>query len=453
MSAFVAAYKQRWGSLEHERAHDETMRWFETLPPPRIHTPDVTYGPPVASIAVPNNDLEKTYGSKLDRSDLFSLKPHQDMVIGRRNHDDVLSQSIFYVFDISEDEAEMYAEKMRRIVHDVGYLGRSSDEVIVDVCVMRHDEVLRLPGHQWVPAQDGPTDIPGRRTYLRCPKPGTFESLERRHAQRGRRFAQYKAADAAETPTVSQTVCYRQYVGRNVYVYDLRDHAGNFVRVDMRNLVTVAGMVRHAALEAAKFEDLPDEWVNRYVRGVVQPGSNHRVSYLPLPSQGHQYIDRLVRRLVIAEPFGAQERWFENIVFHLGRRRSMRPLESENKELSFFLTPTANPWMAQEHYVAPSDTWVTVTPIVLPDTGGHLPIQTLLKRSLKHAHLSSHVRHVELSSTPFLRNTPCCSQFKVPTYLRGRRRVFARLYFREPISGPIAIGDGRHIGLGLFTRC
>ena len=52
-----------------------------------------------------------------------------------------------------------------------------------------------------------------------------------------------------------------------------------------------------------------------------------------------------------------------------------------------------------------------------------------------------HLRHVAMHARHYL----------VPEYLRGFARWHVMVRFRKPVPGPLAIGAGRHVGLGLFA--
>jgi CRISPR-associated protein Csb2 len=41
--------------------------------------------------------------------------------------------------------------------------------------------------------------------------------------------------------------------------------------------------------------------------------------------------------------------------------------------------------------------------------------------------------------------------YRVPAYLQAFPRTHAVITFAEDVPGPLAIGAGRHIGLGLFA--
>ncbi len=104
-------------------------------------------------------------------------------------------------------------------------------------------------------------------------------------------------------------------------------------------------------------------------------------------------------------------------------------------------------YSCMKSFVGVGDSWVSVTPVVLPgyDRGG---IQTmkLVRRVLEYANVE--VAEVGLSRP--ISGMPL--GYKVPEKMRGKPQRFLRLKFNKCVSGPISLGIGRYIGLGLFAR-
>jgi CRISPR-associated protein Csb2 len=56
-----------------------------------------------------------------------------------------------------------------------------------------------------------------------------------------------------------------------------------------------------------------------------------------------------------------------------------------------------------------------------------------------------------LQKAPFFNGAFSVSSYFLPKYLQNSPGMHVQLKWKEPISGPLAIGSGRHFGLGLFA--
>jgi CRISPR-associated protein Csb2 len=116
----------------------------------------------------------------------------------------------------------------------------------------------------------------------------------------------------------------------------------------------------------------------------------------------------------------------------------------------------------QEHdwvlsrYVACSDTWSTVTPVVLPghDDRDGRKAEKLLRRAFLQAGLAPEVvdgvRDLEWRPTGFRPGVEHVARYLVPDRLVGPR-FHVRVRFGSRVAGPLAIGSGRHRGMGVFA--
>ena len=116
----------------------------------------------------------------------------------------------------------------------------------------------------------------------------------------------------------------------------------------------------------------------------------------------------------------------------------------------------------------PARRWVSATPIALPTHPGPLGRGTATARakawnraedaviaSCRHIGLPEPVR-VVVSFEPFIRGARPAQRF--PAFRQGdrrgggvpRRQVHASVTFAEPVSGPLVLGAGRYLGLGLM---
>ncbi len=186
--------------------------------------------------------------------------------------------------------------------------------------------------------------------------------------------------------------------------------------------------------------------------------SSPRFSYLPLPSIEHRgnrtFVVGDIRRILVAE-------LIESPKSHLRWARQMLPgqflIEEQSDRKRAMLAPlTSTDWVLRQYKDA-SDTWATVTPVVLPgsDEGKFNKAEKLFCKALLHAgYPPASLADLEFRNASFWPGTALASQFQRPNYLSmGCWSVYhMRLRWRQPIPGPLCLGAGRHCGLGIFAR-
>jgi CRISPR-associated protein Csb2 len=240
-------------------------------------------------------------------------------------------------------------------------------------------------------------------------------------------------------------------------------------------------MVRHLAIKAMTDAGADADFVNRVIRGKRDPsaGDEHKqISYIPLPSIGHEHADGIIRNVMLVAPIG-----MDHELADLARRidgQSLKPegefedcksdsspTDSYRAELRLF-TPPANKFIA-ERYLGTSNVWHSVTPVILD---GHnkksktdkpeaiaRETEKLICKALRRAGIETPCAFT-WQATPFLKNTLSAHKYDRdgrhcgyhrPSHLKNRTAVHVRLTFECAVPGPITLGAGRHCGLGLFA--
>ncbi len=205
-----------------------------------------------------------------------------------------------------------------------------------------------------------------------------------------------------------------------------------------------------------------------------RPSTNPHVAFLPLPWVGHEHSDGRLMGAAISIPdqlddesrrhllraIGTWESVADPLTLTLGRRGIMRMKRVIG--ISDLVTLRAGLWNRR------SRRWVTATPIALPTHPGPLGRGTASARSKAWARAEQAViascRHVGLPEPvevvvglapliPGARPAPTFPAFRQ----RGpggkpvaRRLVHASVAFDRPVAGPLVLGAGRYLGLGLM---
>jgi CRISPR-associated protein Csb2 len=77
-----------------------------------------------------------------------------------------------------------------------------------------------------------------------------------------------------------------------------------------------------------------------------------------------------------------------------------------------------------------------------------------VRRALEQAGLpSDSASSIELRSDSFWASGFAARDYAAPVHLHPLPRYHLRIVFRDPVAGPLALGAGRHCGLGLFAAC
>lgn len=238
----------------------------------------------------------------------------------------------------------------------------------------------------------------------------------------------------------------------------------------------VAAMMRNATAMAAQEQGQDNHWIDRYVHGHREKDDSAlpRFSYVPLPSIEPHKDGNLalgaIRRVLVAELIDSGQS-------HLSWVRQMLPgqflMDEKTRDRKALLTPlTGGDWVLRK-YTDSSDIWATVTPVVLPGSdararkrsggrpgsagscGGKLAkAEKLFFKTLRHAGYSPDaLAELEFRNVSFWPGGESALNFHRPNYLKnGHWSVYhVRLRWKQSIKGPLAIGAGRHCGLGIFA--
>ena len=373
-----------------------------------------------------------------------------------------------YSLDTGNVDPAALLSAIRPSVRSIHCLGWGTDQVVADASIIEAS-AKQFEGERW-----SPTPRVGRP--LRVHRNGSLEALFARHQSFLSRLDQ-----GAWTPVpplrATDLIRYRRDtdpLSRPYAVFKLIDADDDIYRYPHKQLVHIAGMVRHLAIDAMKrnppqsIKD-PAPWIERYVAGHRDPARedvalpHSQLSYIPLPSIGHHHADPSIRRVMIVAPIG-DDAILEHICQYLDGLRLKPERESDLRGL-VFLHRARNDNVVSFYTQSNSDHhgynhWASVTPVILPGYDDHEPKKTrkLIEKALAYSGVSqpcefewsafSYFRKM----LPAYRNDTQGSYFR-PSYLLNQAAVHLTLRFNSnaKIPGPITIGSGRHCGLGLMA--
>jgi CRISPR-associated protein Csb2 len=461
------------------------LKWLESLcehSPPTILAPRAVTGQAVPRY-VPNNSAD-LLAAKWARGDALATFEDRTKKVFRPTL--LLDGStVHYIWPLTDDqrnEARQHEPILTAAARSIVALGWGIDAAIGDARVISESETRSLDGERWTPHRDvaGGGGSPG----LRIPVPGTLDALITRHAAFLDRMKDGVFRPVPPLRTFG-TTHYRRAQDlppRPFAAFILRpvddNGTGGFAAFPPERAVHVAAMLRHAACEAARHDLDPDgwrtpDWSLRFVAGHGPQGmskrrdkhdSHPRFSYLGLPSIGHAHADGMIRRVMIAEPFGGDGRsaaWaarrLAGAILHDEERgpvARLEPAEFDETEFGKVFRLYASRSAADA-----GTTWVSVTPVILPgfDDNDAAKRDKLVLACLQHAGIDpAAVALIETRRAAWSpRNGGAIASrhdaFVRASYLKNLPAVNVRLTFVTPVAGPVSLGAGRHCGLGVMA--
>ena len=475
-SAMVAA----WADAETpDKAEGAALEWLEALPPPRITAPEmvrrrvVSHFVPVNDFGVmtlPDGRTKKDRhfalpGDRLKKERYFpSVTLVQPQVSGTSDHETPTLPRIGLappvIFSWDDSAPSEVAESLDGLLGRVTRLGHSSSLVS---CRLRDEEPEA-------------TYTPGEGTLmLRWVRPGQLAALEeeyqRHQAIRPRslpfRGVRYRSVESVATGPVDAQI---PATAGDWIVFEIEP---SHRYKPMTRTVELARVLRKSVLKHVA--DPPPEGVSGHLPDGTPTDSPH-IAFLVLPNVGHEHGDGRVTGLAVSLPqslddvarnatlrgIGKWERERDDRLLKLTMGRG-GAVEMRRRQPPFTLVS-----LQPQVWAWPSRWWASVTPVALPTHPGDLRRGSAAARVKAWARAEEAVarscEHVGLPRPADMR-VSLISHFvgarpasDYPTFRQGhgadggvvRRLVHASIEFAEPVRGPLMLGSGRFLGLGLM---
>jgi len=404
----------------------------DALPATRCTTTRCTY-------FVPDNDSDKVF----DRQDRLTSKV-------ARPHRLVDGETVHYVWPVDSRDA-VRARLLCDLATHLMALGWGIDQVVGRGHLLSETEVAKLPGRRWRAWRVHRT---GSQAW-RVPADGFVEDLDEVYSS----FLKRVDVDGRSYRHPRRLACFDlvHYFGsaalpaRPYAVFELPEGVG----FRPESTAVVGALLRSLTCRSAKsdtheFLGGAEVYVAGHVRADEQ--TPPRFSYLPLPTIGHKHADGAIRRLVVSEPFGGggvHASWAQQ------RLRNATLQDEHGDERGVLLDlwrPTSRRLLGR--YVHESQVWSSVTPVILPglDDGKQPKAERLFLKAADQAGIPIEaLESMTLRKAPFWPGAAHPRHYFVPEYLRYFARWHVAVRFHEPVPGPLAIGAGRHVGLGVFA--
>ena len=427
----------------------EALLWLEALDPPLLCAPRGEAGAEVLTYVL-NNLSDTVRNSRTPKTIRPTLLGGDRLV------------EYTWAFDDSADGAREHAAVVAGAARHVRCLGWGIDLAIgAGEVVDTPPLVTRERTCHRAIAVSSSAD-----SALRVPVAGSLLSLERRHAAFVRRYEEPGITRLEASGAVYRPQAYGMGEPRPNVAFRLVDTEGKVVSVGHQLIAPLVGMIRNLGNLPEVVKILGRAVIDRELMGHGAEGGCDRVSILTLPTLGDGPTDGRIRRFLLAQPAGSEGR----LCARMGRLfdgQELHPVGGESRfHQRMFLEriEVSDRDQVTARYVGSGHQWASVTPVLLPGyddrkahRGDHVKrlarAEQLLKKALLQARVSGLLKEAELTRVPYFSGSLHASQYSVRQKLAHYPRYHVRLQFVEPVTGPLAIGAGRHCGFGILATC
>lgn len=444
---------------------------LEVLPPPVIAAPRGTPGQTFDNF-VPNNDLDaKLAGGSRRFEEAVALtrdgKPVRPILFDAR-------MPILYCWrDWSTGGDDEHAPALRAAARRLYQLGRGIDMAWADAEVLDEEEAeRRLSAHDGMVYR--PSNGGGNGHDLPCPTTGLRRSLEARFEGTRARFrdsgsGRKKIRLFVQPPKPRfATVTYDARPRR--FVFELRsgDPGDRFSGRSLHDAAGFTGAARDRAAEhlCTAIPNLTEQ-VDRYLvgRNADDRDKQSRVRLVPIPSIGPEHVDGMIRRLAVYVPQSCplapdDVAWaFSQVASHDADGVIVEELQRVDDDRMV------------RRFERSGRRWSSVTPLALStarrrriDAGGGANDRmagserareetraiAAVHHALRHGEVRAPAFDVRVRREPFDRHGARAEDFASGTRFSKDALWHAEVTFAEPVAGPLVLGDGRFLGLGLM---
>ena len=437
-SALVDALADVSAEAEHAACED-ALRWLETQPPPEI---GASLGEQVSSRSsvkyfVAIND-EVADAKNVRAAPLAELRTRQERYFPAVVPAD---PKVCFAWPRSEP-TESQREALDDLAKRVPYLGHSSS-------LGRVSCLRAAPPRALAPALAG-------SLLLRVPGPGRLDRLNAVHTVR-RRDTLVQPPKGREVPyaPVGATYSHGPHGSARVFAFE-------GARFGIEDTAWVTHRYREAFL--SKLTRSAPEILTGHLPGGAKSTRAH-VAFVPLANVLGRHADGSIKGIAVVIPRDADERalillesavnQISTLAFGARGEIGVHPIAVDDEDLAGS-RPDKDVLFSLRfgRYAGVADTWMSVTPVALglhpkPEKG--LTEEIALARDLADLGLPEPVE-VRLENVSFARRSSPARSFKrgEVSALRGRVLRHVLLRFAEPVSGPLLVGAGRHMGFGLL---
>lgn len=434
----------------------EALKWLESLHPPVIIVPNSQEGKVMLTYVL--NNLEgRSRTQKFIRPTLLK----GDRLI-----------EFAWKYDPSICDAQIHTKVLLNAIRHIRAFGWG-----IDLAIGHGVIADRLPEQSGSRIFFFPKDDPnGDGIDVRVPMVGSLESLQECYRQYLGRFDSTESITLESSGPLYQPWPYTAGIPRPWTIFKLLDVNDDTYSYSQSKFIHIAGMVRHLAIERMKVNPPTDlrnysleDWLRSYVAGhqsdedktANKPHS--QLSFVPLPSIGHEHTDPSIRRVMIVAPLG-DDAWLKHLSQQLDGE-VLKPLPDTllPPDIRLERIPSTTKDGVRDKYINAANSWASFTPVILPGYDDHKPEKThkLIEKALKQAGIEQ-ACEFEWSAYSYFPKAHSAHKYDRqkqpigyirPSHLLNQTAVHLKLQFNNGVKvpGPISIGSGRFCGFGTFA--
>ena len=448
------------------RATQAALDWLETLPPPVVTAPLGSAGQDYL-LYVPNNDVDAVLSGRRLEDAVSGIR------VGKRIRPTLFDASVPICYCWWFEDDGTHAPVLCAAAHGIYQLGRGVDMAWAEAAVVDADEAARRisrgRGNVYRPSEQALAD-----KGLLCARPGSRLSLASRFERTRVRFrvsgTVHKPVRAFVQPPkpVLRRVAYEAEAHRLVFELREADARAAYAGWPLSGAVELVQSARDKAAEhlGAAMPNLADV-VERYLTGrnAGEQDKSSRVRIVPIPSVGHEHVDMSIRRLSVRVPQTCplapeDVAWaFSRVAWSDREGTIVRELQRADDDRMV------------SRFERRARRWQSVTPLALPmarrrriDPGRQAEqakdgaeraaeegrAVAAVHHALRHAGIGVPVAKVRVQREPFERQGVRAEWFSPGTRFPKVTLWHAAVTFTERVAGPLLLGDGRFVGLGLM---
>ncbi|GAB3260481.1 type I-G CRISPR-associated protein Csb2 [Kineosporia babensis] len=288
---------------------------------------------------------------------------------------------------------------------------------------------------------------------VRVPYPGFLDELRESHdfgrsSWETARYSGYRWRRPAVVPPTSHPV--RPSVYSDIVILGFSGSAP-----DGRLAVRYTQALRSAVLRNCRGE-APEALHGHEADGTHSRSGRPHVAFLALPDVGHQYADGHLLGLAVAVPDLPEPERRQILAAVLGLRQNDRGLiQLKVRDLGsvdlLHQPGLVHPWGGTpEKWRQGSRRWITATPFVYDYEPRRPRDLARIRRSVRMMGLPEPAE-VIFSRDPLQRGAVRLRPQDLPRRSLGRSYGHVELRFEEVVAGPLLLGAGRYLGVGLFA--
>jgi len=467
------------GSCFGESLQDEDkkiFKWLENLQAPVIGAPHKNDGQSVI-FYVPRNTID-SQGCNLER--IADIR--QEKNVEPRLFDSQIPFLYLWSFNHGE-EGMMQGSAICNITNNLYQLGRGVDMAWAQGELLEAKEVderlLAYPGQIYRSTKGRNGGI-----ELSCPCPGSLDSLVTRYKASLSRFHHESNSQILTQPPRPRftEITYNSPPIRCLFELRKATDDTQFAPCQLIQSTKLVMEIRDSAIQKLR-KTLPQQEgiVNRAFIGQTQDNihvENDRtqVCIIPLPSIGHRNVDCEIRRILIEVPPNCQL-YAEDIFWAFsGINLTGSDLNGGVETILTRIQDKKKQKMLTHYGVIDGSifkVWHTITPAALPEGARRRRIDpsrtheeaksgseraseemraaVAIFHELRTLRMLPHIESIHVQREPFEGNGMRAEAFSVGTMFAKERLWHVEVIFKEPVNGPLVIGNGRFLGLGVMA--